>query len=446
MLAGKARVTTRGMRRLLDWRGRRFAVVATWGWAVSLVAACHLFLDPDDLSNGGSLSAPDGGSAGDGGAVADAALDAADDGSPKVEGQVPSCVPQPPDGGQFLAVVGGQPGAVQACPPGYEATGTAGFQGVLDRDFSCTSGTCACGAVVPTGSDCIDIQVRYFQDSQCKTPYGVDPTPVAGCTPLGNAGPTHAELAGTLSPSLTCPPSGAAGIVAQTSRIEREVDLCRPVGPPSGEGCVGTDVPAPPAKDAMACYQAASAECAAGYAASFTFSLDKTLTDHRRCDCTCRPDPDGGCLGGSMDTWLDSTCTSPASTVTGSCHTNADLYGTLASPPTPLEPACVPDSPAKSGDVALAGAPLFLCCLTACDACGRAASATGGACAPSMQACLADAACKDYLLCAQRTGCTSPSCPRCGKPDGGDAAADAVPPAYAGMIACRASACRTECP
>jgi hypothetical protein len=439
------------MRRLLGWRGH-FAAVAMGVSAGSLVAACHLFLDPDELSNGGPLGVPDGGNAAEGSALADAAADAADASSPDASwgGQVPNCVPPPPDGGQFLAVVGGQPGAVSTCPPGYEPTGTAGFQGVLDRDFSCSSGTCGCGAVVPTGSDCIDLQVRYFYDSGCKTPYPFGVEPVAGCTTLDGDGyfdGTFAELAGSLSPSLTCLPSGAAGIVAQTPRIEREVDLCRPVGPPSGEGCVGTDVPAPPAKDAMACYRAASAECAAGFTASFTFSADPTLTDHRSCDCTCRPDPNGGCVGGSMSTWTDAICTSPSGGITGSCRPN--LYGAqakVASPPTPIEPACVPGDPTKSGDVALAGPPLFLCCLTPCDACERAASATGGACAAPMQACLADAECKDYVLCAQRTGCTSASCPGCGKPDGGDAAADAVPPAYAGMIACRASACRTECP
>src|SRR5688572_2573485 len=83
----------------------------------SLAAACHLFLDSDDLvsaQDGGSSQNPDGpvGTAEGGGVPVDLPPDFKWDASspPEWKGQVPGCIPPIPVGAAAFAVVGGPPG------------------------------------------------------------------------------------------------------------------------------------------------------------------------------------------------------------------------------------------------------------------------------------------------------------------------------------------------
>jgi hypothetical protein len=357
------------------------------------------------------------------------------------KGEVPSCTPRPPDGREVVAVVGGELGKVGDCPAGYEPTGTSGFGDVIDQAFECTPGSCTCGPYVPNDDDC-PMRLGYFADSDCTTELSSTPLSTA-CSPIDQAGPPYGKVLASTQPP-PCPLSGDAGIVKQAARVGLEIKVCRSAGPPSGEGCIGSDLPKTPAKNAVACYISPSASCAAPYSTATAFWADKALVDDRACDCDCHH-VDAGCVGGQIAAYYNGyPCTvAPNRTfgLGGGCAPIVgyfDFYEIVTQAATLADAGCILETK-PHGAVGLTGEPSFLCCLTPCDSCGRATASPGGACASLVQACLSDAECKDYLSCAQSTGCSSASCSGCGD-------AGATPARYSDLMACRASACRAECP
>jgi len=426
----------------------------------SVLAACHIFLDPDDLVTGAPV---DGGPT----PIGDASNSSsgASSGSAEWPGEVPSCVPEVPAGAALVAVVGGKPGSLASCPSGYEPTGQSGFDNVNDDQFECAQGSCACGACAASSTPptCTNLALSFHSEATCKTP-ALDKqnimTSTISCTRLTpRPGVTHAMVIGTIqpvNPAVPCPPSGAATATKQTPRVGLEVRICRPTAPaPANSACIGSDAPAAATKAAVACYVSPSSSCEKDWDAEYTLSTAPELTDTRTCECRCGVDPASASCTGELKpnpTFGTSGCTGGGTDVVGTCRPVADFGTTVrvSKNPTadPTAVKCLP-SAAKGGGVSFSTPEsLVLCCLGACGACRQAAVSPRGSCASTIKACVDDPSCKAYYECAQAQKCNSDSL---GGAGGGCAACSDPPPSaataalYQSIQTCRKNACPTDC-
>jgi hypothetical protein len=455
-----------------------FVVLAVAG--ASLAAACHLFLDSDDLvsaQDGGSQN-PDGpvGTGEGGGIPVDLPPDVKWDASspPEWKGQVPGCIPPIPVGAPVFAVVGGEPGGTFTCPAGYDPDPNTGpaFGGVIDTGLLCTKLQCGCGAYPVTSSgssgssggsnqQCDELKLQYSSDPQCATAIGtdgLDQGSFGSCTRVDQAGATHAKVVGRLRTNdQLCPTSGAPGIAKQTPRFGLEVRLCVPKS--NSQTCTDGMKPMPPVKDAVACYRAPLGACAPGYASPIPMSLDKAMNDNRQCSCACNAKVDGGCAGGTLNIYGSSgsfSCPGSAlGSVPGTCQPvaafGANVRLSTGPAPEPGAVSCAVASPRGQGAVVPGGQVMQLCCLSRCESCELATISPNGTCLPTLNACKTDTECEQYRQCVN-AACNGTDCAQCEKlSDAGAADAGFITPTslqkFRAIATCQRNACPApECP
>lgn len=428
-------------------RQRSLAAVVMSLTLAAAAAACHAFLDPDDLIAGGVPGSD--ASSGQDGSTSGAPGTASDTG-------VPRCVPPLPAGAQLVALVNGPPGAVPACPTGYEATGQAGFGDIADGAFTCAATSCACGAAtLDAGSvKCVNPELTHYSEATCTTKVGATSLSSGGvfsCPRITkSATATRAKLTATAQTTATgatnvCPPSGTSTPTKETPRVGLEVHVCRAAAPPSGT-CNAGDLPAVSTSAGTACYVSASDTCEAPWREKRSYSQTPDFVDNRSCLCACALDPTSvRCGGGSVhrNPTAGTSCSSGDNVGDPNCR-DIDEYGTTVRLAMPMEPVttgatCTP-SAAKQGSVEFTNAPsLHLCCLSECTVCRQAALAPGGACETTIKACIDDPACKAHYECQQTCSATANgACKSCPAP------APAAAALYEAISTCRSKACSSS--
>jgi hypothetical protein len=420
----------------------------------SILVACHLFLDPDELTSGrggdagdaGNVIAPgDGGTTGDGG---DAII--------SLDGSVPSCLPPLPLGVTPVAAVGGTPSIPTACPTGYVAAGATGYSNIIGTDFTCDYGGCTCGAPNANSFSCDNVKLVYASDPACTTKTGSQNYGNFGfgCPKVGGGGSSggmYAESAGTFAfrgggPSNNaCPATGTANITKSDAKASLSVQVCRPTNTNATE-CPGNDQSMAAIGGAVACYVSQSGNCDPGYGQQITAPLSPDLNDTRACTCGCTVDPDGGtCVGGTVTVANGSCQKTTDAGIVATCQPVAN-YGTnyldLDREPTPdvTNVHCTPTGN-KSGNVTFKGGDsVTLCCLTECQSCRQIAVSPNGLCAAVTKACSDSPACRAFYACAEKNHCGDNCGPTCF--DGGVTDPD-VDSKYRTIRACLAGACPT---